>query len=537
MVRDLVPKELRAEWTRAGHCPGKDLFSLFEEQVAGHPDKVAVVDDAGECDYATLGLAARRVANGLARAGIGAGDVVGVQVPNSWQACAIDLAAVALGAVVMPYPVMYRERETEMLLGRSRAVALVVARHFGGHDYAKMVDGLRPDLPGLRQVFVLGEPYADFVPLDPILAGDEAGDEWVPRQIDPDAPARILVTSGTEAAPKMVLFSHNAIAGGIGNIIGALGTEGMRNFCLVPLSSGFGAIGTFATLARHGGTLVVTAAFDPGRAIDVIERQRPTHILGVPTMFTMMLATGRVATADTTSLRVIATYGSSVPLSLIEDIRRQFGCAYVNGYGCSDGASSQTALDDPPEKIAATVGRPNPAVSTIRVVDPEGNDVAPGAEGEIWARGPLSPLCYFNSPELDERYRTPDGWAKTGDLGVFDEDGYVRIVGRIKDIINRGGLNISPAEVEEHILDHPAVLHAACVAMPDELLGERMCAYVVLRDGAEAPTLDDLSDFLLSRGLAKVKLPERLEVVTEMPLNPTGKILKRVLRDRLTSQP
>ena len=129
-----------------------------------------------------------------------------------------------------------------------------------------------------------------------------------------------------------------------------------------------------------------------------------------------------------------------------------------------------------------------------------------------------------------------DGWARTGDLGVFDDDGYVRIVGRIKDIINRGGFNISPAEVEEHILAHPAVLHAACVAMPDERLGERMCAFVVARDGFEAPTLDELGAFLLGRGLAKVKVPERLEVVTEMPLSPIGKILKRVLRDRLAAE-
>ncbi len=538
MIRDLVPSELRRQWTEAGYYPGVDAFRLFEEQAAAQPDAVAVIDDAGETTYADLASAARRVAQWLRAAGVQPGEVVGIQVPNSWQACAVDLAVAAVGAICMPYPVVFRERETTMLLGRSRAVTAVVAREFAGYDYAKMLDSLRPELPDLRHVFVLGEPYGDYSSLDPVLAGEEVSEDgWDTLAIDPNEPLRILVTSGTEAAPKMVLFSHNGVVGGIGNILNGLlppGT-GFRNLCLVPLSSGFGAIGTFATLARHGGTLIVTAAFQPDRALSLIEQHRPTHVLGVPTMLVMMLANPALATTDTSSLRVIATYGSAIPPETIEQIQTRFGCTFVYGYGCSDGAACETALDDPPQKVRTTVGRPDPSISTIRVVGPDGNDVPTGMEGEIWALGPLSPLCYFNAPELDQRYRDPEGWTKTGDLGVLDAEGYLRIAGRIKDIIIRGGFNISPAEAEELLLTHPAVLHVACVGMPDPRLGERMCAFLVLREGAEAPSLEEVQSFLLGKGLARTKLPERVEVIDEMPLSPTGKILKRALRDRIAA--
>jgi non-ribosomal peptide synthetase component E (peptide arylation enzyme) len=191
-----------------------------------------------------------------------------------------------------------------------------------------------------------------------------------------------------------------------------------------------------------------------------------------------------------------------------------------------------TGWDDPPAKIAQTVGRPSPAMSEIRILDEDGADAPAGETGEVCARGPMSPLGYFNSPELDERYRFDGGWVRTGDLGFLDAEGYLHIAGRKKDIIVRGGFNISPAETEAGLCRHPAVAEAACVGYPDERLGERMCAFVVPAPGAEAPTLEDLAAFLLADGLARIKVPERLEIIDSMPLNPAGKILKRALRAR-----
>jgi acyl-CoA synthetase len=545
-MRDLVPSQLRSEWREQGWYSGTDGFRLFEEQARKHPEAVAVIDDSGEVTYGELEAKARFVAGRLADVGVGPGDVVGIQVPNAHQACAIDLAVAALGAVCLPYPMLLRERETMALLGRARAGVAVVAREFGGHDYAKMIDSLRPDLPALHDVFVLGDAYEGFHHLDPSLGAGSAAASLPEAAVDPDSPGRILVTSGTEALPKMVVFSHHAVTGGIGTVLAKLDTRRlhqpppmqssspMRVLCLVPLSSGFGALGTFGALARLGQTLVVTAAFDPARALELVERHRVTHILAVPTMLVMML--GAHEKQDVSSLEVVATFGSALARATLDEARARFGCAFVNGYGCSDGAASQTALDDSPEHVAQTVGRPDPAVTAIRICDEDGKDVAAGEIGEVLGRGPLSPMCYLEAPDLDARYRTEDGWSKTGDLGTIDADGYLRIVGRVKDIIIRGGYNISPGETEELLLSHPAIIHAACVGMPDERLGERMCAFVVLRAGAVAPPLEEVADHLTAGGLAKNKLPERLEVIDELPLGPTGKILKRVLRDIIAAK-
>lgn len=534
-VHDLVPHPLRAEWVRCGYCPGKDLYTLFAEHAEAHPDRTAVIDDACAVDYARLAAAVRRLAGTLAAAGVGPGDVVAMQLPSCWQANAVELAVSAVGAICLPYPTVLRERESRALLARSEAVAAVVAAGIGGCDTAQLLESVRHDLPALRHVYVVGERYGDFAPLDPVLGGEAGTDHWSPPGIDPDGPARILVTSGTEATPKMVVFSHNAMAAGMGNRLAVLDPAGMRALLLVPGSTGFGALGTVGVLACHGATLIVTAGFDAAGAVSLIDEHRPTHVFGVPTMLSDMLASPALDRADTTSVRVIAGGGAPAGEALVTELQQRFGCVFVNRYGTADGAASQTSLDDPPERIATTMGRPDPAVITLRTVDESGHDVGVGATGEIWARGPFSALCYGNAPELDAIYRTADGWLKTGDLGMFDADGYLRVVGRTKDIIKRGGASISPAEIEELLSSHPDVLHVACVGMPDERLGQRVCAYVVPRDPAASPTLADLTALLLRHGLAKYKLPERLELTTELPRNPVGKINKAVLGDRIAT--
>lgn len=547
---DLVPAELRAAWVDAGHTPGVDLRTLFDGQVKRHPDKVAVVDDEKSTTYAQLGEMADRIAGLLTGWGIGKGDVVAIQLPNIAEACAADLAVATLGAICLPYPVLYRHNEVRSLLARSGAVACLAVRQLRDFDYAAMLAELGPDLPALRHVAVLGEPAEGVDSIDAALAAEGPPPPRPAVAVGPFDPARILVTSGTEAAPKMVLYSHAAIGGGIGNILGALRPDDDSRFLLLPpLSTGFGSLGTFAGLARYGVTLVVTSAFDPAGVFKLVERERVTHMLAVPTMLAMMLAAGP-GDADLSSLQVVGSFGAAMSEERVRATLDTFGggsrrpgrgdtprppgtTRFVNGYGCSDGAVCLTGWDDPPEKIAATVGRPSPGTTEIRILDDDLAELPAGEVGEVCARGPMSPLGYFGSPELDERYRFDGGWVRTGDLGFIDAEGYLHIAGRKKDIIVRGGYNISPAETEAALGRHPAVAEAACVGYPDERLGERMCAVVVPAAGAEAPTLEALQEFLAAGGLARIKLPERLEVIDAMPLNPTGKILKRVLRERL----
>ena len=534
-VRDVTPANLRREWAAAGYYPDRDLYRLFADQARQRLDQPAVLDDGGQVSYGELLGAAERVAEVLARHGVTAGDIVGVQLPNGWHACALDLAVAAVGAVCLPYPVHFREQETRMLLGRAKATAAVVCATFAGHDHSRMVDGLRGDLADLQAIFTVGGGGDAPLALDEALRGGPSG--WTPRTIPPDSPVRVIATSGTEAAPKMLLYSHNAIGGPLGVVAGGLRPRpGWRLLLLVPLPSALGAVGIYGVMAGHGGTLAVMSIFSAERALAMIAEHRITHIIGVPTVFQLMLAHPNFAAADVSSVEVVVTGGAAAAPTTIAAIQAGFGCEYATFYGSSDGSFCSTRFDDPPDRIAGTVGRADPAVSTLRIVDDDGKDVARGQQGEVWALGPFSPLCYLGDPELDRRYRGEGGWIRTGDLGVMDAEGYLRIVGRLKDVIIRGGYNISPGEIEEHLVAHPDVVLAACVGAPDERMGERIVAFLVLHPGTEPPTVESLGRFLLDRGLAKNKLPERIVVVDELPVNPIGKVLKRVLRSQLAAE-
>jgi acyl-CoA synthetase len=289
-------------------------------------------------------------------------------------------------------------------------------------------------------------------------------------------------------------------------------------------------------LARHGVTLVLASSFSPDRTAAGLGDLRPTHLIGVPAMLRLLLASPVLEGADTSSLRVVVLGGASAPASLLHAIEDRLGCQCVLDYGSADGVNCHPLLDDPPDKRYSTVGRPLPGLSSVRIVDEHGRDLPPGEPGEIWARGPISPLRYYNSPELDARYRTEDGWLKTGDIGVLDADGYLVVAGRSKDVIIRGGQTISPAHVESLVMGHPDVVVAACVGVPDELLGERICACIVLRAGAEPPDLEGLRAFLLAAGLDRHLLPERLEVLPELPVNASGKVVKRRLMAQLLGE-
>ncbi|MET9224207.1 class I adenylate-forming enzyme family protein [Lentzea sp. NPDC003310] len=485
-VRDLVPAELRHRWAEQGYYPDRDIYDLFAVRVFLDPLRTAVVDEDGELNYVQLNELALRMAANLAGRGVGAGDVVAVQVPNGRYAVAADLAVAAVGGVVLPFPVGRGAGEAEALVRLSGAKALIADDLDGGWTTAELL-----------------APAGVFEPV----------------RSDPNGPARILVSSGSEAAPKMVLYSHNALLGGRGAFVGRLIPPGeeLRALFLVPLASSFGSNGTTVTLARHGGTLVLQSRFSPRSTVELIERARPTHLFGVPTMFKMLLD----LPGDFSSIRVVAPGGAQLDEQTARACREVFGARVVNVYGSADGVNCHTALDDRPGRGA---GRPNPAVAEILVVDDELRPVPAGTEGEIIARGPMSPLRYLDD-DLNARYRTPDGWVRTGDLGVFDDEGYLSVVGRRKDIVIRGGANISPAEVEQALAAHPSIRDVACVGVPDELMGERLCACLVV----DAPvTIVELGEFLGE--LARYKHPEHLLVLDEFPLSPAGKVDRDALR-------
>ncbi|MEG3627861.1 class I adenylate-forming enzyme family protein [Streptomyces poriticola] len=544
-LNDLLPAELRRAWAVDGTCPDLDLYSLYRARQIADPHRTAVVDAKGKLCYTALDRKVRCLAAGLSGLGIRAGDVVGTQLPNGRDAVIADLALAALGAVALPFPVGRGRAEAASLLRRAEAVAVVAATEHRGHRHAADLLELAAELPALRTVVAAGPGPAPegTVALSALLRTGPAA--FVPARPDPDSAARILVSSGSEAEPKMVAYSHNALAGGRGNFLASLMPDGQPPRCLflVPLASAFGSNGTAVTLARHGGTLVVLDHFTPEAALDALAAHEPTHVLGVPTMVRMLL--DRWAEGHRPRFappRAVVVGGSPLDEATAAEARRVFGCPVVNLYGSADGVNCHTGLSDEPlrgDGPGIPAGHPDPRVADIRIAEtgaPELREAPRGRVGEIVARGPMTPLCYVAAPDLDARYRTADGWVRTGDLGVIGEDGTLRIVGRLKDVVIRGGANISPAEVEIELAAHPLVRDVVCVGVPDALMGERLAACVVPR-GTAAPALRELCAHLEARGLERRKHPERLLVVAEFPLTPAGKPDRALLRERCAAAP
>ncbi|MFJ3583431.1 class I adenylate-forming enzyme family protein [Streptomyces sp. NPDC090127] len=635
-MRDLVPVGLRRSWAVDGTCPDLDLYSLFRARQIADLHRTAVLDSKGKLCYTALDRKVRSLATGLRGLGIREGDVVGVQLPDNRNAVIADLALAALGAVALPFPVGRCAQEAESLLRRAEAVAVIAAtEHRDTHPAADLLP-LASRLPTLRYVVAAGPGTAPegAVAFSQLLRSDPA--DFVAARPDPDSAARILVSSGSEAEPKMIAYSHNALAGGRGNFLASLIPDATPPRCLflVPLASAFGSNGTAVTLARHGGTLVLLDRFTPEAALAAIRAHEPTHILGVPTMIRMMLdrlattadaapattadaapaanadaapaanadaapaaaadaapattadaapattvlaatddaphaATDDAPVAATDDAPHATTDGTApssppppfppaaqlpVPTALVlggapldavtaADAAEAFGCPVVNLYGSADGVNCHTGLEHrtpPTDGSGLVAGRPDPRVAEIRITDTDTHEPLPdGGVGEIVARGPMTPLCYVGAPELDARYRTADGWVRTGDLGFLDPEGVLHVVGRLKDIVIRGGVNISPAEVERALASHPGIRDVVCVGVPDELMGERLAACVVPRaDDPAAPplTLGSLGAHLTTYGLETGKHPERLLTVAELPLTPAGKPDRTALRSRLAAK-
>lgn len=538
-LHDLLPAELRRSWVVDGTCPDLDLYSLFRARQIADLHHTAVIDAKGELCYTALDRKVRCLAAGLRDLGVGPGDVVGVQLPNNRSAVIADLAIAALGAVALPFPVGRGSLEAECLLRRAEAVAVIAAIEHRGSHHAADLRTLAPALPSLRHVIAAGPGTAPegTVALSRLMRSDATA--FVPARPDPDSAARILVSSGSEAEPKMVAYSHNALAGGRGNFLASLMPDGTPPRCLflVPLASAFGSNGTAVTLARHGGTLVLLDHFTPEAALAAVREHRPTHILGVPTMVRMMLdrldTDGGVLPTPT----ALVLGGAPLDETTAKDAARAFGCPVVNLYGSADGVNCHTGLAHqvpPTDGTGVVAGHPDPRVAEIRIADPDTHaPLSDGSVGEIISRGPMTPLCYVAAPDLDARYRTPDGWVRTGDLGFLDGEGTLHVVGRLKDIVIRGGANISPAEVERELASHPLVRDVVCVGVPDPVMGERLAACVVPRT-AKAPVLGELGAHLTSRGLERRKHPEFLLLLAELPLTPAGKPDRAALRERLS---
>jgi len=476
--------------------------------------------------------AARRLAGALQARGIGPGDVVAFQLPN-WVEAAISFwAAALLGAVVTPIVHFYGPKEVAYILRRTGVRALITAERFGHLDYLASLEGLRKDAPALELVSVAGDgpvpPWA--VPFDRLLAGDPL---TAPIAVDPASPALVAYTSGTTSNPKGVVHSHRTIGFEIRQL-GSMQTGNPPLLVGAPVGHGIGMLSGLLLPVWKGEPINLIDVWDPATVLAAMLEDRLASGSGATYFLTSLLDHPDCGPEHRELMSRIGLGGSAVPVAVTERMA-SLGISAVRSYGSTEHPSTTGSRhEEPAVKRHHTDGHPLLGVE-LRLVDDDGKDVGIGARGEILSRGPDCCIGYTDPP-LTEATFDAEGWYATGDVGVLDEDGYLTIVDRKKDIIIRGGENLSALEIEEVLMRIPGVAEAAVVAAPDARLGEHACAFIRPTEGSPPIDLPAVKAHFEGAGLARQKWPEELRTVTELPRTPSGKVKKYVLRRQLQAE-
>ena len=510
-------------WTRAV------LTDLARRNAERDPDGLCVADGRRVLTFADALDVSERLAGSLAGLGIGRGDRVVVQLPNWWEAVVSYYAIARLGAVFVPRMAIYRESEIRDVAGRSEAKAIIVPATFRRFDHASMAMSVREQVDSVRHVVVAGTPPDGALRLADLLEGAPY-DGPLP---DPGDLHVILFTSGTTSRPKGAQHSFNTFSACARTMRLGLGV-GSADRCLMPspVMHNTGLNSGVLLPALIGAGTVLQDIWEADAAMELIRRHGCTFSIGATPFVTMMLDAYDPARHDLSSMRVFCCGGAPVPASVVRDAVDRLGFELVTCFGQSEcSAYTMTRLGDRVERVASSDGAATIG-NEITILGDYGDPVPTGQEGEICCRGAQIMLGYLGEPELTAQAIDANGFCHSGDLGRMDSDGYVRVTGRKKDIIIRGGTNITPLEIEELLLEHPKVAGVAVVGYPDRRLGERVCAVVVAAAG-EKPTLAELVHFLEVKRIARQKLPERLEFVDELPFTATGKVEKFILREMI----
>jgi acyl-CoA synthetase (AMP-forming)/AMP-acid ligase II len=477
---------------------------------------------------------ARRVAGGLRARGVAPGDLVAFQLPNWVEAAATFWATAFLGAVPVPIVHFYGPKEVGFILRQSGARVFVTADRFGHLDYLANLDTIRADLPELELVAIVAEgdlpssvqPFSAVSDADPITA---------PARVDPSAPALVAYTSGTTADPKGVVHAHRTIGFEIRQLGAMQATPGGPPALVgAPVGHGIGMLAALLLPVYRREPIHLIDVWDPAEVLHAMLEDGVYSGAGATFFLTSLLDHPEYTDAHRALMSHVGLGGSSVPAA-VSDRADAMGISIVRMYGSTEHPSiTGSRHDEPRDKRLYTDGRPLPGVE-IRLLDDDGKEVSAGTPGEIYSRGPD---CFpgYTDPALTNESFDTEGWYATGDVGVLDDDGYLSIVDRKKDIIIRGGENISALEVEELVLRLPGVAEVAVVAAPDSRLGEHACAFVRPLPGQHAPTLDVMRAHLHAAGLARQKWPEEIRTIDDFPRTPSGKIQKFALRDRLRQE-
>lgn len=516
----------------------KSYDEFLQRTIAGAPDKLALLayrqDRAAgrRFTYAEFGDVISRAAASLRRRGIGPGDVVSVQLPNWWEFAVVTLAAFRVGAVVNPLMPIFRERELSYMLEFAESKALVVPKTFRGFDHEAMAAALKPALPKLQHVFVVdgAGPNAFDAAL---LSGEERLGPPPVGDIGPllgGAMAVLMFTSGTTGSPKGVMHCLNTLMACNIALAGRFGLD-ERDTMLVcsPLGHMTGFAAGMLLGLNIGASVIFQDVWEPKRGVAIMAQEGVTFSAGAATFLTDMCEAVIHGAPKPARLRKFLCAGAPIPPALIERVHRELGAVVCSLWGMTESLSS--TLTEPERaliKSATSDGRELDGVN-VKVVRTDGSPASVGETGALKVRGAQMALGYYKHPDMQPF--DADGWFDTGDLAYIDDEGYIRINGRTKDIIIRGGENVPIVEIEGLLFKHPAVLSAALVGYPDARLGERACAFVTLRPGH---TLDlaDVQAYMAEHKVAKQYWPERIVIADDLPKTPTGKIQKFLLREQ-----
>ncbi len=472
-----------------------------------------------------------RVAGGLRALGLGPGDMVAFQLPNWVEAAITFYACSMLGVTLVPIVHFYGPKELGFILRQSGAKALIIVSRIGQRDYLADLATVRGGLQNLERVVVVGDIAGDasgYVRFDDLRGADPVDG---PAHVDPAGPALIGYTSGTTADPKGVVHTHRTLGCEVRQLADHQSLRDLPGLVGAPVGHAIGMLGGLLCPLYSGRPIYMIDGWNPPAVLAAMVEEHIAAGSGSTYFFTSLLDCPDFRPEHVELMRYIGLGGSPIPDAVAERAD-QLGISLVRSYGSTEHPSITGSLHDAPkDKRIHTDGRPMAWVE-IRTVDEEGNDVGVGEPGEILSRG-ADRFAGYTDPALNAEFINADGWFSTGDIGIIDQDGYLTITDRVKDIIIRGGENVSAAEVEQLLAHMKGVAEVAVVAAPDERLGEHGCAFFRMQSGSEPPDMDALRAHLQGAGLTRQKWPEEIRIVDELPRTPSGKIQKFVLRQRL----
>jgi len=536
-----INPQRRATMIESGAWTDKLITDYLDQAVASNPDREAIVgyqvtsDTRTALTYRELNDRVTRMAAGLAAMGIGKGDLVACQLPNWWQTTALHLACVRIGAILNPLMPIFRARELRFMLKHGETRLLVIPKVFRGFDYEAMIDGIRGELPDLETVLVIGgegeRSFEQRLLETPWEEKQDTSALFAGRQLTADDAVQVLYTSGTTGEPKGVVHTSNTLLSNVQTFTERLHlTSNNKTLMASPVAHQTGFMYGILMPIYLGTTAILQDIWDADYVCKVIAAEKPAFTMGATPFLADVVKAAPRHEGELDSLRIFASAGAPIPSAVVEQAGKVLKAKIISAWGMTEnGAVTTTCPEDPPERASQSDGKPLPFME-VKVTDPQGNELPAGEEGSLLVRGSSLLVGYLKRPELygvDE-----DGWFSTGDLARMDKDGYIRITGRTKDVVIRGGENIPVVEVENLLYKYPGIADVALVGCPDERLGERVCAYVTLDENATGLTLDDIKNYLMEQRLSKSYLPEYLEVIESMPRTASGKIQKFKLREQ-----